>query len=160
MNQGVVEPGHDGSNGELTSIKRLVVTAFHVFADTIQPLSNDEKNDLFEAILTLKEDSSFENKEAVCKLFEEILQHKPIKIEAIPLGDLPKGNPWSCFVAERLKELRNDKGLTQKELAKRSGLRQPHVSRIERGEMSPTRKTIEKLAQGLGVEMKEFDPSA
>jgi len=43
-------------------------------------------------------------------------------------------------------------GLTQRELAERSGVRQPDISEIERGGGNPTRSTLEKLGVILGVD--------
>ena len=54
-----------------------------------------------------------------------------------------------------LRYIREKKGLTQQELAKRAGVTQDSVSRIETGERDPRRSTLEKLALALEVE----DPS-
>lgn len=43
--------------------------------------------------------------------------------------------------------------MTQKELAKRSGIRQSNISRIENGICSPTIATLQSLAKGLGKEL-------
>jgi transcriptional regulator with XRE-family HTH domain len=51
-----------------------------------------------------------------------------------------------------LKQLREDKGLSQEKLAKTCGLERAHLSRVERGLMTPTRKTLDKLARALDVE--------
>lgn len=50
-----------------------------------------------------------------------------------------------ALIAARIEE-----GLTQKELAERSGIRQSNISRIENGSCSPTIATLEALAKGLG----------
>lgn len=44
--------------------------------------------------------------------------------------------------------------MTQKELAKRSGLRQSNISRIESGSASPTVDTLSRIAAGLGKQLK------
>src|SRR5829696_2135630 len=54
-----------------------------------------------------------------------------------------------------LRYIREKKGLTQQELAKRAGVTQDSVSRIETGERNPRRSTLEKLARALEVQ----DPS-
>jgi DNA-binding XRE family transcriptional regulator len=51
----------------------------------------------------------------------------------------------------RLKRLREEAGLTQEELARRSGLHRVTVARLERGSSSPGCATLEALARGLGV---------
>lgn len=48
-------------------------------------------------------------------------------------------------------DLRKKLGLTQDELAFRSGIHRAYIGTIERGEKSPTLDTIKKLANGLGV---------
>ena len=40
--------------------------------------------------------------------------------------------------------------LTQKELARRTGIRQSNISRIENGTSSPTVDTLARLAEGMG----------
>jgi predicted transcriptional regulator len=57
-------------------------------------------------------------------------------------------------VMKLLVEARTEQGLTQKELAERTGIRQPNISRLERGQCSPTLDTLSALARGLGKELK------
>ena len=52
-------------------------------------------------------------------------------------------------VAQALIAARVESNMTQKELAKRSGVRQSNISRIESGMCSPTLATLQALAQGL-----------
>ena len=51
-------------------------------------------------------------------------------------------------------KLRKEKGLSQTELAEKTGNDQRVISRIERHEQSPTLKTLCNLANALGVEIK------
>ena len=53
-----------------------------------------------------------------------------------------------------LYETRIDEGITQKELAKLSGIRQSNISRIERGDCSPTIETLSKLAYAMGKKLE------
>jgi DNA-binding XRE family transcriptional regulator len=53
--------------------------------------------------------------------------------------------PIAKLVASRREEL----GLSQRELAKRAGISHTVVSRIEQGEHTPSRKTLERLADAL-----------
>ena len=57
---------------------------------------------------------------------------------------------------ERLKELRKQKGLSQKELAKKLGITQQGVSSLEKLEDPPKVKTLEKLANVLDVSPNDF----
>lgn len=52
-----------------------------------------------------------------------------------------------------LRELRAREGLSQARLAHRAGTTQAIISRIERGEMSPTVKMLERLLLALGYEL-------
>ena len=54
-------------------------------------------------------------------------------------------------IGERIKELREQRGLTQVELARRSGISQGQISSIERGKRGYTSETIEALARTLGA---------
>ena len=54
---------------------------------------------------------------------------------------------------ENIKSLRKSKGLSQEELAERCGVHRTYIGSIERGEKSPTLNTIEKFANGLGVQI-------
>jgi len=56
--------------------------------------------------------------------------------------------------AGQLLALRLDAGLTQQQLAVRTGISQADVSRYERGLGNPTRTTIEALAAGLGARLQ------
>jgi len=51
-----------------------------------------------------------------------------------------------------IKKLRKEAGLTQPELAKRSGLTREHISRMELGHFQGWKQvTLEKLAHGLSM---------
>jgi predicted transcriptional regulator len=45
---------------------------------------------------------------------------------------------------------RMELNLTQKELSKRTGIRQSNISRIENGNSSPTIATLQQIASGMG----------
>jgi transcriptional regulator with XRE-family HTH domain len=59
---------------------------------------------------------------------------------------------------ERVRELREARGLSQEELGFRAGLHRTAVSFIERAQRSSTLETIEKLATALEVEPGELMP--
>lgn len=44
--------------------------------------------------------------------------------------------------------------MTQKDLAKKTGIRQSNISRIENGSASPTIDTLARIAAGLGKQLK------
>jgi transcriptional regulator with XRE-family HTH domain len=56
------------------------------------------------------------------------------------------------IVARNLKRLRQERGLTQEELADLAGLNRNYVGMIERQENAATVDTLEELAKALQVE--------
>jgi transcriptional regulator with XRE-family HTH domain len=61
--------------------------------------------------------------------------------------------------ARILNMARRRAGLSQRELARRSGVPQPSISKIERGVISPTVDTIERLLRAAGMELEPVDRS-
>jgi transcriptional regulator with XRE-family HTH domain len=57
------------------------------------------------------------------------------------------------MVGERLRQLREDKNLSQGEIEKRTGLLRCYISRVENGHTVPALETLEKFAQALEVPM-------
>ena len=51
----------------------------------------------------------------------------------------------------RIREIREVLGITQADLARRSGLDKPTISNIEAGKRSPQLDTATKIARGLGA---------
>lgn len=60
----------------------------------------------------------------------------------------------SYDIIRTLIEARTECNLTQKELAERCGLRQNTISRLESGGTSPTIKTLQRLAAGMGKHLE------
>jgi len=58
----------------------------------------------------------------------------------------------------RLRELRKERGLSQEELAFRAGLHRTYVSSAERGERNVALINIERLANALGVDIRDLIP--
>ncbi|PLU99928.1 helix-turn-helix domain-containing protein [Pseudomonas plecoglossicida] len=70
---------------------------------------------------------------------------------------LPKGFP------SRLVRLRADAGMTQKDLAKASGISVPQIGRYETGTSSPRLSALVKLSEALGVtidDLQDVDPES
>ncbi|WP_445150780.1 helix-turn-helix domain-containing protein [Baekduia sp. Peel2402] len=57
-----------------------------------------------------------------------------------------------------LKALRKQRGMTQEQVALAAGITQSHYSLIERGLISPTMRTVQKLADALEVDFRELLP--
>ncbi len=62
-----------------------------------------------------------------------------------------KGKTTKKSFAEVLREIRQEKGLSQEELADRAGLHRTYISQVERGLKSPSLRSLEQIAQALGV---------
>ena len=60
-----------------------------------------------------------------------------------------------------LLDARKAAGMTQKALADKTGIRQSDISKYERGRGNPSLKTLERLANGLGMQCRVvFEPLA
>ncbi len=59
-------------------------------------------------------------------------------------------------VAKRLAQLRREQGMTQEQLADKSGLDRVAIANIETGIRRPTVTTIYRLAKGMGVKVEDF----
>lgn len=58
--------------------------------------------------------------------------------------------------ANRVKEIRERQGLTQRELARIAGMKQPYIAAIETGERNPTLESMVKIAAALGVPVRSL----
>ena len=56
----------------------------------------------------------------------------------------------------RIKELRKIRGFSQEQLSEMVGVDSKHLSRIEVGSSSPPLDTLEKIANALKIELKDF----
>ena len=59
-------------------------------------------------------------------------------------------------VGERLRRLREEKKLSQRQVEDRSGLLRAYLSRVENGHTVPSIETLEKWAKALGVPMYQL----
>jgi XRE family transcriptional regulator, regulator of sulfur utilization len=59
-------------------------------------------------------------------------------------------------IGEVVQKIRVAQGLTQAQLAERSGLHQQAIGQMERGTYSVTLRTLEKIASALGVPMSRM----
>ena len=58
------------------------------------------------------------------------------------------------LLAYRMIMARKKAGVTQKELAEKTGIYQADISKIERGLGNPSLSTLNRLAEGLGMELR------
>lgn len=73
---------------------------------------------------------------------------------------------WDALEPERqimraIIEGRDERDLTQKQLAEMTGITQADISRFENGTGNPSLRTLKRLAEGLGMSLKvEFVPKS
>lgn len=50
-------------------------------------------------------------------------------------------------------------GITQEQLSKKTGIAQPDISKLENGNANPSVRTLQRLANAMGMELKvKFQP--
>ena len=60
------------------------------------------------------------------------------------------------YLAERIRQIRESKQLSQGDIERRSGLLRCYISRIENGHSVPALDTLEKIAQALEVPLYQL----
>ena len=60
------------------------------------------------------------------------------------------------IIGDRLREMREEKKLSQGDIEKRTGLFRCYISRVENGHTVPSIETLEKMARGLEVPMYQL----
>src|SRR5215218_6723261 len=59
-------------------------------------------------------------------------------------------------VAQNIYRLRSERGLTQQELARRAGMRQPRIAELERGDADSTQDALVRIAIALEVDIADL----
>ncbi len=63
-------------------------------------------------------------------------------------------------IIQAMIDAREKSGMTQKELSEKTGITQADISRLENGNANPSLKTLQRLAEGMGMTLKlEFVPA-
>jgi len=57
-------------------------------------------------------------------------------------------------IIQAMIDARKNTGITQKELSERTGIAQGDISRLETGNANPSLRTLQRLANGLGMVVK------
>ncbi len=59
-------------------------------------------------------------------------------------------------LGDRLRELRDNAGISQEQLANEIGLDRTYISGIERGKRNPSIQSLYRIAKGLDVTLEDF----
>ena len=62
-----------------------------------------------------------------------------------------RGGCTGMIISDRLRELREERKLSQGDIEKRTGLLRCYISRVENGHTVPAIETLEKLARALEI---------
>lgn len=57
-------------------------------------------------------------------------------------------------IAQAMIDARKENGLTQKQLSERTGIAQADISKLERGNANPSLRTLQRLAAGMGMNIR------
>ena len=87
--------------------------------------------------------------------FQKFLDQALMNVDINPMEDEPTIDERDVFeeIRNQIINTRTDLGITQKELARKAGLTQANVSKIEKGISRPTIETLIKLARALGRQL-------
>ncbi len=69
---------------------------------------------------------------------------------------IPKVELLIQNVGKRVRDLRQEKEMTQLDLAIKSGVDERQIQRLENGHTSPTLKTLYKVTNGLDIDLFSF----
>jgi DNA-binding XRE family transcriptional regulator len=138
---------------------KLTAAAMATIVARMVSLDEADQADLFACIKDLSTIKGREDAEDTMKTILEILEPRTEEMPLIDGRVLDDENPrqahdsWLIWISQKLKALREERDLTQTQLADLAGLPQSHISRLEAGRHSPSMKTLKKLADALKVEI-------
>lgn len=69
---------------------------------------------------------------------------------------MQEDNEYLERFAQRVRVLREEQGISQEKLAERAGLHRTYIGMVERLERTPSLICIYKIANGLGIDVKEL----
>jgi DNA-binding XRE family transcriptional regulator len=141
--------------------EKAIALAVSVVMDRIMRLPKEDRDDLFALVKELAFATTDEDRFGICDTMVEILDGRTVTVERADLSE-PGAQPekwqkWTDWVSKKIRDARTGAGLTQEQLAERTGLPQSHISRIENAKHSPSQATIKKIAAALGKQISFFD---
>jgi DNA-binding XRE family transcriptional regulator len=138
--------------------------AMGIVLEHVRRLPKDDLDDLLQVLMDYRNAECEEDREAAEVAILEILGQESVGVEVLNLNDAEKQSDdfqkWLAWISKTIHDRRHEAGLTQEQLASKSGLPQSHISRLENGRHSPSRYTLEKIARALNLPVNSFDLSA
>jgi len=65
---------------------------------------------------------------------------------------------FNAYIGKRIKEFRNDDGITQIQLAREIKSKHSYISALENGKLNPNLKTLEKICKVLKCTVRDLFP--
>ena len=151
---------HQPSEIDVSDNANTFALAIVVLRERVRLLSRDDQNDLYELLPALLGEDEEERLSAQVAV-KEIFDQATGKLQQMELPEAPSESlaNWVAFVSNRIKTAREAAGMTQEQLSAKCGLHQTHICKLENGQHSPTRKTLQKIADAIGCPVSDFDPS-
>lgn len=59
-------------------------------------------------------------------------------------------------VGQKIKQIRNEKGLSQEKLALKAEIDRTYLAGVEQGKRNPSIKSLEKIVEALGISFKDL----
>lgn len=143
--------------------KQPFVLALSILIHRIGELPHRERDALFRLLQEWrKHGNDPDERRRIQSVMEEIITQEPLSVRSVDIVhprrmDTERKN-LAAFIGRKIRQAREDRKLSQQELAAAAGLRQSHISRLEGGNHTPTRHTLEKIAKALKVNPRCFDP--
>lgn len=69
---------------------------------------------------------------------------------------MPEPAPDAAALGRAVRAIRDERGISQTQLAEATGFMQSWISQIERGRRNPSWNNVARLAEGLGVSVSEL----
>src|SRR5476649_896471 len=73
---------------------------------------------------------------------------------------LPLSSPISSNIGTTIRGYRLQKGMSQGDIEKRTGLLRCYLSRVENGHTIPSLETLQKIAEAMEINLADFFPGA
>src|SRR5215471_4574506 len=95
---------------------------------------------------------------ALPQRMEYLIPQEAPQEEAVPEAVSPKFANQETVenIGQRIRQLRESRGMTQSQLQSKSKVSRSYLSRIESGQMTPSLGTLEKISEALNVGLNRF----